>query len=161
EITAYLRVGESRLIYRISESEYNSLMDAAFDSFRYKEVFRADPDDIETIQITLDNEEYTITSKEKNDTRTYSYNGEEADLSAFKSDLTSLKAQSFTSEEPKQKEEIRLDITVGGEDKEEISIVFYRYDGNRCLAVIDGEPISLVNRADVVDLIEAVNTIIL
>ena len=38
---------------------------------------------------------------------------------------------------------------------------FYRYDGNYCLAVVDGEPVSLVERSDVVDLVEAVNTIIL
>ena len=35
------------------------------------------------------------------------------------------------------------------------------YDGTNCLAVVDGTPVSLVARADVVDLIEAVNEIVL
>ena len=41
------------------------------------------------------------------------------------------------------------------------SIICYRYDGNKCLAVVDGEPVSLVDRSHVVDLIEAVNAIVL
>lgn len=36
-----------------------------------------------------------------------------------------------------------------------------RYDGNECLAVVDGEPVSFVQRSDVVDLIEAVHGIVL
>lgn len=37
----------------------------------------------------------------------------------------------------------------------------YRYDGTYCLAVVDGTPVSLVERSYVVDLIEAVNAIVL
>ena len=38
---------------------------------------------------------------------------------------------------------------------------FYRYDGASCLAVVDGEPVSLVVRSAVVDLMEAVRAIVL
>lgn len=38
---------------------------------------------------------------------------------------------------------------------------FYRYDGASCLAVVDGEPVSLVARSAVVDLMEAVRAIVL
>ena len=37
----------------------------------------------------------------------------------------------------------------------------YRYDGTNCIAVVDGEPVSLVSRSLVVDLVEAVNSIVL
>lgn len=47
------------------------------------------------------------------------------------------------------------------ENVSEVSIELYRYDGNNCLAVIDGEPVSLVARSGVVDLVEAVNAIVL
>ena len=39
--------------------------------------------------------------------------------------------------------------------------VLYRYDGDACLAVVDGESVCLVDRADAVELIEAVRTIVL
>ena len=42
-----------------------------------------------------------------------------------------------------------------------VQIEFYRYDGEHCLAVVDGAPFALVARSAVVDLIEAVNTIVL
>lgn len=43
----------------------------------------------------------------------------------------------------------------------EVVIELYRYDGDECLAVVDGEPVSFVQRSDVVDLIEAVHGIVL
>lgn len=42
-----------------------------------------------------------------------------------------------------------------------MQITLYRYDGEQCLAVIDGTPVSLIPCSSVVDLIEAVNTIVL
>ncbi len=36
----------------------------------------------------------------------------------------------------------------------------YRHDGDRCIAVIDGEPTAFVERARVIDLVEAVNAIV-
>ncbi len=52
---------------------------------------------------------------------------------------------------------IRLD----NENFPQVEIKFYRYDGNRCLAVVDGKSVSLVDRAAVVDLNEAVYAIVL
>ena len=40
-------------------------------------------------------------------------------------------------------------------------LVFYCYDGDSCLAVVDGSSWALVPREAVVDLIEAVNAIVL
>lgn len=37
----------------------------------------------------------------------------------------------------------------------------YRYDGEFCLAEVDGKPVSLVRRSYAVDLIEAVQAIVL
>ena len=39
--------------------------------------------------------------------------------------------------------------------------MLYRYDGIHCLAVVDGESVSLVDRTAVVDLLEAIHTIVL
>ena len=42
-----------------------------------------------------------------------------------------------------------------------MTIALYRYDGEQCLAVVDGKPVSLIPRSYAVDLIEAVNAIVL
>jgi len=72
-----------------------------------------------------------------------------------------LKAESFTDEMPKDKKEIGLILHLDKENFPQIKIDLYRYDGGHCLAVVDGEPVSLIKRSRVVDLIEAVYAIVL
>ena len=52
-------------------------------------------------------------------------------------------------------------LSLDNENVSEVQIELYRYDGEHCLAVVDGESISLVERSAVVDLIEAVHAIVL
>jgi hypothetical protein len=72
-----------------------------------------------------------------------------------------LSADSFTSSEPTEKTEISLTLTLNLEGEPQISIDLYRNNGSTCIAVVDGSPVSLVERSAVVDLIEAVNAIVL
>ena len=95
---------------------------------------------------------------------TWYYGEEELDLAALKSAIRSLSADSahsFTDETPSQKEEISLTLTLDNEAFPQVSIQLYRYDGASCLAVVDGETVSLIDRSQVVDLIEAVQAIVL
>lgn len=54
-----------------------------------------------------------------------------------------------------------LTIHLDNENFQCVQIDLYRYDGESCLAVVDGESVSLVPRSSVVDLMEAVNAIVL
>ena len=160
-ITAYARVGESKIVYQITGDEYKSLMASSYDDLRHAEVVPAAFDDISGISISLEGVDYTIDVAEKNDEKTYSYGEEELDITDFQSAMEALEAESFTSEEPTRKEEISLTLTLGLEGDPTVTIELYRYDGDSCLAVVDGDPVSLVPRSEVVDLIEAVNAIVL
>lgn len=161
EITAYARVGESQIVYKITGSEYESLMEAAYDDLRHQEVLTADFSDVTQIDIALEENGYTITSEEKDDEKTWYYQEEELDIAELTSAITALAADSFTTEEPTGKEEIRFTVSLDNENYPKVEIVLYRYDGSYCLAEIDGEPVSLVARSYVVDLIEAVHAIVL
>lgn len=163
EITSYVRVGESQIVYRISGDSYENLMAASYNSLRHQEVFSADTMDIRQIDITLEGLDYTITSEEdeKEGKRIYYYQGEDVDMESFKSSLKNLNAVSFTKEQPTQKEEIKLVVYLDNVNFPEVEIALYRYDGNECLAVVDGEPVSFVQRSAAVDLIEAVHVIVL
>ena len=160
-ITAYARVGESKIVYQITGDEYKSLMASSYDDLRHAEVVPAAFDDISGISISLEGVDYTIDVAEKNDEKTYSYGEEELDITDFQSAMEALEAESFTSEEPTRKEEISLTLTLGLEGDPTVTIELYRYDGDSCFAVVDGDPVSLVPRSEVVDLIEAVNAIVL
>lgn len=161
EITAYLRVGESKIIYQISGLDYEDLMEVSYNAFRHQEVIWVDFEDIRGVKISLEGAEYELIAKEKSKKSIWYYQDDEIETDNFRNALNSLSASEFTEEEPSDKEEISLTLQIDNENQPEVKIELYRYDGNMCIAVVDGEPVSLVNRSHVVDLIEAVNAIVL
>lgn len=161
DVTGYVRVGESGIIYVITSDEYASLMAASYNDLRHEEILSADFADIYQIDISLEGEDYTITSEEKDDEILYYYGEEELEIADLQSAIEALVADEFTEEEPEEKEEISFTVYLDNKNYPEVKVELYRYDGNNCLAVIDGEPVALVARNYVVDLIEAVNAIVL
>lgn len=161
EISAYIRVGESQIIYKVYSNSYKKLAAASYNDLRHPEVIWADFSDVQQIDISLEGNQYTLTSKEDGDARTWFYQEEEFEITNLRSDLENLCAAEFTSEKPSQKEEISLTVYLDNENFQQVQIKLYRYDGRYCLAIVDGESISLVERTAVVDLIEAVHTIVL
>lgn len=161
EITAYARVGDSKIVYQISSAGYKQLMAASYDDFRHLEMLPADFEDVRQVDISLEGSSYTLASEQDGKERAWSYQGEELELDSFQNALNALTADEFTTEKPSGKEEIGLTVYLDQEDTGEIQIQLYRYDGEHCLAAVDGESVCLVKRAAVVDLIEAVHAIVL
>lgn len=160
-ITAYARVGESQIVYKLPADQYQELMEASYNDLRHQNVLTADFSDIYQIDISLEGKEYTITSKEEDDEKIYCYGEEELDIFDLKSSLNTLYAEEFTDEKPSKKEEISITCYLENENYPQTQLAFYRYDGEHCLAVVDGKPVCLVLRSDVVDIVEAVNAIVL
>lgn len=161
DITGYARVGESKIVYKIPSDSYKKLMAASYDSLRHSEVLPTAFDNINKIVIYLEGNEYTISSEKKDDKRVYSYKDKEIEITDLQNAFANLKADRFTKDKPKEKEEISMTVYLDKENIPEIKLQFYRYNGSHCLAVVDGEPVSLIKRSNVVDLIEAVNAIVL
>ena len=161
EITAYARVGESQIVYQITGDSYEALMAAGYDDLRHYEVLTADFADVTGLDITLEGESYTITAEGSGEDKTFYYGEEELDIADLQSALEDMGAASFTDEEPSQKQEISITVHLDNEAYPTVQIDLYRYDGEQCLAVLDGTPTSLVPRDMVVDLVEAVNAIVL
>jgi hypothetical protein len=161
EITAYARVGESKIIYQLTETDYEALMNFSYNDLRHSEILPAELADIAQIDFTLDGEEHSFTAQEEDDVLTWYRGEEELDSDALTSALTALSAESFTDEEASGKEEIRFTVHLNLDDNPTIEIVLYRYDGSDCLVTVDGEPVALAARSQVVDLVEAVNAIVL
>lgn len=164
-VTAYARVGESQILYKISSSSYTRIAAGSAKTLRHQEVFPASFDDIASIEVTVEDDMvYTFTrSEEENDNgeKPFLLNEEEADMSDVESALTSLSAIEFTSDEPTGKEELRLTATLSLDGNPTVELVIYRADGESCLVTVDGSPLALVPRADAIDLVEAINTLVL
>ena len=160
-ITAYLRVGESQIIYQISGDDFTAMMDAGYDTLRHQQIFWGDFADVNQIDITLEGESHTITSSGDGDDRVYSYNDSEVDLTDVTTALENLTADSFTDEAATGQEEISLTLHLDNEDFPTVTIRITRYDGELCLAEVDGSSVALVSRSDAMDLVEAVQAIVL
>jgi hypothetical protein len=182
EVTAYARVGDSKIIYRLTTDDYNELVLAGYNDLRHDDILPADMEDIAQIDITLDGQAYSLTAGTDDDDNIIWYRGEDAINSDDLNDaLEALVADGYTKEKASDIEEISLKVHIRTDDEDgasetvdsteqgdessdndaTVAIVFYRYDGTDCLVTIDGTPTALVSRSQVVDLVEAVNAIVL
>lgn len=167
DVTCYARVGESQIVYQITQSEYDTLTDVSYDALRHQKVFTADFDTVTSIDVTLEGENYTFICtppEDADDTDTegtWTYQGVEFDIFDFSYALRALAATSFTVETPTGQEEISLTLHLDNEDFSTFTLTLYRYDGESCIACVDGEPIAFVSRDKAVDLIEAVRAVTL
>lgn len=183
----YLRVGDSPIVYNLSDADGEALFAGSYDDLRHRQVFWGDFDDVAQATILLDNQTYTLTAQtaetdetdetadaaaesaeptaaaedEEDAEITWTCNGEPVDVTGIRDKLAALTAEEFTSEAPADQLEISLTLDLNDADVPQVRIQLYRYDGASCLAVLDGEPAALVAREDVVDLMEAVRTLLL
>ena len=187
DVSMYVRIGDSQIVYDLDSADYGILSDASYDDLRHQEVFWADFEDVTRIDLTLEDTDHTLVSEVNEDEERVWYYGEDAlipedteettveiseteaeveepealDLTDFEDALDALYANSFTSEKPTGKEEIRFKLHLENETFPTVEIALYRYSGTECLAVVDGETVSLIPRSSVMELVEAVQTIVL
>ena len=185
-VTKYVRIGDSRIVYTVDDTDFAILKAAAYNDLRHDEVFWADFAAVSRIDIVLEGNEHTLVSELNEEEERVWYYGEDAltpaateetadsteenqaavepetlDISGIEAALLNLTADSFTDERPAEVEEIGLILHLDNENFPTVEIRLYRYDGSFCLAAVDGESVSLVTRSSVMELVEAVQTIVL
>ncbi|MCD8001537.1 MAG: DUF4340 domain-containing protein [Oscillospiraceae bacterium] len=160
---AYARVGDSQIIYEISAATFEKLSAATYNDLRHQAAFTADFSDAASIEVTLEEQTFTLTAPADADDADgkWLYGEEEIEISGVQAALEALAASEFTEELPAGQEEIALTVFLDNEAFPSVRIVLYRYDGASCLATVDGEPFALVPRAQMVDLVEAIQAIVL
>lgn len=167
DVTCYARVGDSQIVYQITQSEFDALTDVSYDALRHQKIFTADFDTVTSIDVTLEGEDYIFTYNPPEDEDdadvegTWTYQDTEFDIFDFSYALRALAATNFTVETPTGQEEISLTLHLDNEDFSTFTLTLYRYDGESCIACVDGEPIAFVSRDKAVDLIEAVRAVTL
>lgn len=161
DVIAYVRLGDSAIVYQITADEYTALMAATRSDLRHQEILWANFTDITQVDVTLEDETYTLTAETNDDEHIWYYGEEKLSIGDFQSALTGLTAATFTTEQPSGKEELRLTVTLDNENVPTVTLAIYRYDGSFCLVTVDGTPTALVSRSAAMDLVEAVNAIVL
>ena len=167
DVTCYARVGDSQIVYQITQSEFDALTDVSYDALRHQKIFTADFDTVTSIDVTLEGEDYIFTYNPPEDEDdadvegTWTYQDTEFDIFDFSYALRALSATSFTDEAPTGQEEISLTLHLDNEDFSTFTLTLYRLDGESCIACVDGESVAFVSRDKAVDLIEAVRAVTL
>ena len=156
-VTRYVRLNDSKIIYTISSSTYNTLTSNSYDDLRHQEVFPGDMDSVTSMEISLEGTNYTFTKEDD----TWKYNDTEIDIDTLKSDLTSLDVDSFTTDTSSSTKEVSITLNLDNENYPTYKMDFYRYDGNSCIVYVDDKLYAYVSRSDVVDIIEAIHQIVL
>lgn len=156
-ITRYVRMNDSKIIYSIASSTYNTLTSNSYDDLRHQEIFPGDKDSVTSMEISLDGTEYTFTKEDD----TWKYNETEIDVETLTSDLTSLDVDSFTTDTSSNTKEVSITLNLDNDDYPTYKMDFYRYDGNSCIVYVNDEPYAYVSRSSVVDIIEAIHQIVL
>ena len=164
DVTCYARVGDSQIVYEVTQSTYDKLTAVSYNTLRHQELFTGDFDTVTSIEVSLSGEEstFTYTPAEKDDEDgSWTYGETEIDVTDLKEAILALTAADFTEETPTGQEEISVTLHLDNEDFPTWKLVLYRCDGTNCVASVDGSPVALVSRTQMVALTEAVNVIVL
>ncbi len=164
--TAYARVGDSQILYKLAKDDETSILAYSYDDLRHKDMFTADFETVTAIDITLEGATYnlvksTVTDEDSEEETVWKYGETEVDITGIQSKLEFLTADSFTDAQAAGKEEIRVVVHMENDHADTLEIVLYRQDGEYCLCEVNGVSTALIKRSNAVDLIEAANTIIL
>lgn len=161
-VPAYVRVGDSELVYEIRNQDYEKLMACGYDDLRHREIFPASTEDIASMELRMDGDSYVFASEppaKEEDPRTFTYEGAETDVAGILSALRSLHAETFTKENPTGKLELQADVTL--DSGETVRLELFRKDGESCTAKVDGQVVAHLPRTQVVELMETIHSIVL
>lgn len=167
-VSCYARVGTSQIVYAITQSAFDTLCGASYDTLRHQELFTAEFAMVTAIDVALDGEQYTLQSTLPEDAqdaesaeRIWMYQDTEFDAEELQTSLCALTAESFTTQQPEGAEEVSLTLHLDSDVFPTLRLTLYRFDGTHCLAAVDGAPVALVTRTQAVALIEAIHAIVL
>lgn len=161
DITAYARVGESPIVYKLFGETYTTLIEASYNDLRYDAILPADFDTVSALDIALGDNVYHFTSKGSGEDRVWSWNETEISINEIQRTLSGLRADEFAEEQPADKLEVSVTAVLDLDGAPQVKVELYRKDGTHCIAAVNGSPVALVERSQAVELIEAINGIVL
>ena len=153
----YFRMGDSEIICKMDEDDYNDIVATTADPLRPDEALKLDWDSVTSIDFTLDDTTYTITHKGSK----YTLDGEEVDFDDIKSAVDGLDIAEYNTETSDKKQEIALTVHLDNTDYPTLTLCAYQYDGENCLVTLNNTTLGFAKRSLVVDLEEAVNAVVL
>lgn len=153
----YFRMGDSEIICKMDEDDYNDIVETTADTLRPDEALSLDWDSVTSVEFTLDDTIYTITHKGDK----YTLDGAEVDFDDIQSAVDGLDINTYNTETSNKKQEIAITVHLDNKDYPTLTLCAYQYDGENCLVALNDTTLGFAKRCLVVDLQEAVNAVVL
>lgn len=165
-VTRYVRIGDSGIIYKLDSVDYGILTACSYNDLRHKELLWADFADVTQMDVTLEGSTHILTldsekSEEAEDDYDWYLSDTNVDVAAVQSALTALTVSEFTDTEITGQLELGLTLHLDSEHFPTAELRLYRHNGDLCLAQVDGVTLGYVSRSAAMDLVEAVQGIVL
>lgn len=159
---AYLYFDGSTIVYDISVDTYDDLAETSYETLRPDEIVDIDWTNVVSMTADIDDDSYTIDVEyDEDDGNTYTVDGETVDFVTVTSKIDTLTLEEVGDSYSKGTEELAFTITLGDDDGTTVSVVLYQYDGDNCVATVDGETVGLVSRSSMSTLREEIVSAVL
>lgn len=168
---SYARLAGSGMVYQIDSDICETLLYTTDTELQPDEPVLLDWDAVTAVDVTLDGAAYhmekvtrEVTDDDGNTTEetVYQLNGTEIALEDVLKKLDRLKSTGYTGGiAPERSMEIRFVFFRDNEAYPETELCFYSYDSSSCLTELNGVSTLFVSRADVLDIVEAVNQLLM
>lgn len=161
--TYYARLTDSNIIYTISQEVYDAAVNASYEELKPDEVILLDWSTVDSIDIEFDGNVYSVDVENGGeDDAVYTFNDSEITFDDILEEISEITiSEDQEAELSDNKEELSLTFRRNTEENPTVELVFYQYDGSYCISVLNGQETNCVDRQAVVDLKEAVNSVIL
>ena len=170
----YARLADSNIVYTISEEVYKAAVNASYEKLKPDEVILLDWDTVDSIEMEFDGNVYTVDlEKDGDDAYKYTLNGAEVEFDDVLDQILNItvavdsaddEEDDLPEEEPAlngNKSELKLTFHRNTDEYQTVELEFYQYDGSHCISVLDGGELNYTDRSPVIDLKEAINSVIL
>ena len=160
-IEAYIQIEGSDIIYEITGSDMANILAGTYADLRHDEIFTSDTENVSKFVVEIDGSKYTFNNKGSKKKQKWYLDDEEVEAEQILTTLQDITADEYTRTADCGKEEMSITIYSDNDNTSKIKYEFYRNDGDTCIVKINGKINCTVERSQVVDLIEAVNELIL
>ena len=161
--TYYAKLTDSNIVYTISQEVYDAAVNASYEELKPDEVILLDWSTVDSIEIEFDGNVYAVEVENGGEEdAVYTFNDSEMEFGDILEQLSQITiSEDQEAELSDNKEELALTFHRNTEENSTVELVFYQYNGSYCISVLNGEETNCVDRESVVDLKEAVNSVIL
>ena len=159
---AYVNFDGSTIIYKISSDTYDEIVKANYESLRPDEIVSIDWTTVSQISTKIDGKTYIVDVKtDKNDGNTYTLDGENLKFTTVTTKIDGLYLDKVGEDYKKGTEELSFAITLNDDNATMVNVVMYQYDGDSCVAAVDGKVVGLCSRSSMSNLREEITSSIL